>query len=271
MSGSLLTLAMGQYVPGDSAVHRVDPRFKLATSFAYAIGLFLVGGWPGLSLMAIGLAGLFVAGGLPARYVGRGLRPLLVLIAFTFLVQALSLPGKALVTVGPFSITREGLDQGGFLTFRLALLLLSSVVLTATTSPVSLTDALEWFLRPLARVGVPTYEIALMVTIALRYIPTLLREADDLLRAQRARGVDLSVRNPWRLAQGVMPLVVPLFVLSFRHADDLAVAMASRCYHGGRGRTRYRELRAGLRDVVGLGVAAGWLGLALSAGRWWGP
>ncbi|GAB4248520.1 MAG: energy-coupling factor transporter transmembrane component T [Thermoleophilia bacterium] len=268
--GSLFPLTLGQYVPGVSVVHRADPRLKLAVAFVFAVTLFLSEGWLGLGVLGAGLAGAFLGARLPVRYVIRGLRPLGVLMLFTFLVQAFSFPGEAVLKVGPFGVTREGVAQGGFLTLRLGLLLLSSVVLTASTSPVALTDALEWFLRPLARLRVPAPEIALMVTIALRYIPTLLRELDDLVRAQRARGVDLSLRDPRRLAQALMPLVVPLFVLSFRRADDLAVAMASRCYRGSCGRTRYRELRAATRDGIGLGVAAVWIALALSAGRLWG-
>lgn len=268
--GSLFPLTLGQYVPGVSVIHRSDPRLKLAVAFTFAVTLFLSEGWLGLGVLGAGQAGAFLGARLPVRYVARGLRPLGVLMLFTFLVQAFSFPGEALLKVGPFGVTREGVAQGGFLTLRLGLLLLSSVVLTASTSPVALTDALEWFLRPLARLRVPAPEIALMVTIALRYIPTLLRELDDLVRAQRARGVDLSLRDPRRLAQALMPLVVPLFVLSFRRADDLAVAMASRCYRGSCGRTRYRELRAAPRDGIGLVVAAVWIALALSAGRWWG-
>jgi energy-coupling factor transport system permease protein len=260
-------LTVGQYLPGDSPVHRRDARLKLVAAFAYVIALFLVAGWTGLLLLAAALIALVMVARVPPRYLWRGLRPLLFLLILTFLLQLPSYPGEPLVSLGPLSITAEALDRAGFLTSRLALILLGSTFLTLTTAPVALTDAIEWLLRPLRRVGVPAHEVALMMVIAIRFIPTLLRELEDLMKAQRARGVVFEVRDPRRLAQAVLPLVVPLFVLSFRRADDLAVAMASRCYRGGEGRTRLREAHFSRADTAAALLLLAVFSVALAAGR----
>lgn len=270
MSSAGLTIPIGQYFPGATAVHGLDPRTKLLAALGFAVALFLVEGWLGMAVLGAGLAAVMLVAGVPPAYLWRSLRPLFFLLVLTFVFQMFSFPGEPVVSLGPLSITREGLDRGGFLTVRLGLLLLSSAALTLTTPPVLLTDGIEWLLRPLRRVRVPSHEIALMMTIALRFIPTLLRELEDLLKAQRARGVDLSGRDPRRLLSALLPLVIPLFVISFRRADDLAVAMTSRCYRGDVGRTRYRELRAGWGDVAAGVLAFGLLAVAVTVGRVWG-
>ncbi len=270
VSGPGLTIPIGQFIPGESPVHGLDPRTKLVATLAFAVALFAIEGWSGVGILAAGLAVVLALAGVPAVYLWRSLRPLLILLVLTFVIQAFSFPGEPVVGLGPFSITREGLSRGGFLTMRLGMLLVSSAALTLTTAPVALTDGIEWLLGPLRRVGVPSHEIALMMTIALRFIPTLLRELDDLIKAQKARGADLSLRDPRRLADAVLPLVVPLFVLSFRRADDLAVAMTSRCYRGAVGRTRYRELKAGAGDMLASVALVVWFVAALSVGRLWG-
>jgi len=268
--GPGLSIPIGQYLPGVSAVHQLDPRTKLVTVLIFAIVLFSVDGWLGAGILIAGLAAVLVLARVPASYLWRSLRPLLFLLVFTFFVQALNYPGEPVVGLGPFAITREGLNRGGFLVTRVGLLLVSSAALTLTTPPVALTDGIEWLLRPLRRVGVPSHEIALMMTIALRFIPTLLRELDDLIKAQRARGVDLTARDPRLLVSALLPLVVPLFVISFRRADDLAVAMTSRCYRGDVGRSRYRELRAGRVDLAAGALVVVLLTAAVTAGRVWG-
>lgn len=260
---------LGQFLPGNTALHRGDARAKLVAALLIGISLFLVRGWLGLALLACGLAAGFGVARVPPRYLWRGIRPLALLLLVTFVIQALSLPGEPLVRLGPFAVTKEGMEEGAFVTIRLSLLLLISVLLTVTTAPVALTDGLESLLRPLAWFRIPTYEIALMMTIALRFIPTLVRELDQLIKAQRVRGADLTTRSPRRLARALLPLVVPLFVLSFRKADDLAVAMVSRCYRGGEARSRYRDLRFQGGDVLLLVLTAAVLGTALSAGRLW--
>ena len=270
MSSSGLTIPIGQYFPGSTVVHSLDPRTKLLAALGFAVSLFLVSGWSGIAVLGGGLLLVLAAAGVPPSYLWRSLRPLLFLLALTFVFQIFSFPGEPVVRLGPFTVTLEGIDRGGFLTVRLGLLLISSAALTLTTPPVLLTDGIEWLLRPLRRVRVPSHEIALMMTIALRFIPTLLRELEDLLKAQRARGVDLSGRDPRRLMSALLPLVIPLFVISFRRADDLAVAMTSRCYRGDVGRTRYRELSAGWSDLVAGVLSASVLAVAITAGRAWG-
>ena len=270
MKVSFATFSAGQYLPGSSAVHRLDARLKLIAAVGYAASLFLVDGWPGLLVLALGLSAAYTLAHAPLLYLWRGLRPLSALLLITFVLQALTLPGKALATWGPFSVTLEGIDRGGFLTLRLALLLLSSTLLTLSTAPVALTDGAEWLMYPLRVVRVPTHEVALMMTIALRFIPALLHQLDDLVKAQKVRGADLRLRDPLKLGQALMPLVVPLFVLTFRRAEDLAVAMTSRCYRGGRGRSRYREMKFGVPDAAAAVLALACFTVALTVGRIWG-
>ncbi len=269
MKVASLSMTVGQFLPGDSLVHRLDPRLKLLATFGGVAALFLVKGWLGLLIIAAGSGIVMAASRVPPSYLWRSIRPLLIILAVTFVLQLFGYPGTALVRLGPFTITHEGVREGGFLTARLGLLLLSSLMLTLTTPPVALTDAFEWLLSRLRRFGAPSHELALMMTIALRFIPTLFRELDDLVKAQKARGVDLSVRDPRRLSQAVLPLVVPLFVLSFRRADDLSIAMTSRCYRGGHGRSRYREMSFGALDIAGACLVGVWLVVALTAGRGW--
>lgn len=269
MSPSTLSLTVGQYLPGASVVHRRDARLKLLATLGFLVVVFAVHRWQGLAALGVGLGvGLALVGASPG-YLWRGLRPLVVLLLLTFVLQLFGYPGEPLWRLGPFTITREGVETSAYFTGRLLLVLLSGAVLTLSTPPVVLTTAVEWLIAPLRRLRIPTADIALMMTIALRFIPTLLRELDELVKAQRARGADLSVRDPRRLAQALLPLAVPLFVLTFRHADDLAQAMTSRCYRGGEGRTRYRELRFAAGDVAGAVLVAVWLGLALVVGRGW--
>lgn len=265
MSG--FTLPLGRYVPVSSPVHRLDPRVKLLATLGYVVALFLVAGWAGLGLLAAGLAAVAVGTRVPPGLLWRALRPLLILVAFTIVFQAFGYPGEPVLELGPLTVTREGILQGAFFGSRLVLLLMASALLTFSTTAVGLTDAVEWALRPLGRLGLNSHELALMMTIALRFIPTLLEEFGDLVRAQRARGVELTGRNPGRLVRALLPLAVPLFVIGFRRADDLAIAMTSRCYRGGEGRTRYRELTLGGWDVAAAGLVAGWLALAVLWGR----
>lgn len=261
-------LNVGQFLPGDSALHDLDPRVKLALGGAFAVALFLVAGWPGLLVLAAGSAFVVALSRIPPSYLWRGLRPLVLLLLVAFVLQLISIPGRPLVEVGPFTVTAEGVSEAGRVTLRLLLLLMSGTVLTATTAPVALTGGVEWFLRPLERLRFPAGEAALMLTIALRFIPTLLQELDELVKAQQARGFRFEIRRPVQLAEAALPLVVPLFVLSFRRADDLAVAMESRGYRGSRGRTRYRVLTFRPRDGVAAAAGLAWLTVALGLGRW---
>jgi len=255
--------AIAQYSPGCSVIHRFDPRVKVVCVAALAVGLFVHTSFAGLAVF--GLAALLglVLSGVPLRWVARGLRPVLWLIALTFVVQVLAAPGQALFTIGPLHPSSRGLELAGYLSLRLVILVLVSLLLTLTTPPIALTDALAWLGRPLRRLRVPTEELALMVTIALRFIPTLLHEIDTIMMAQEARGASFSRGGPLRRVRALVPVLVPLFVLSFRRADELALAMEARCYTPGMPRTRLHPMHAGARDVLASVVVAGFIVVAM--------
>lgn len=250
----LSNITFGQFIPGDSLLHRLDPRAKTAGVLVAAASILAASNWQGFALAA-GLTLAAVAlSGLRAGIFLSGLRSLWVLLAVTFLIQVLLTPGEAVLAFGPLQVSREGLEAGGRIFLRLALLILIASLLTLTTSPVSLTAGLESLLSPLGRLGVPAHELAMMMTIALRFVPTLLQEAEILLKAQRSRGAGLAGRGPARWAGGLLPLFVPLFAGALRRADDLAVAMEARCYRGGANRTRMKALKFSRQDFAALGV-----------------
>ncbi len=253
---------MSQYYPGDSWLHRADPRAKFVAVVALAVALFVRDSFAALTVYAAAGVLAYVTSGVPFAWLWRALRPALWLIGLTFLAQVLFAPGEAFAKLGPFELSEEGLRLAGFLSVRLLVLILIGSVLTLTTAPVALTDALAWLGRPLRRLHVPTDEVALMVTIALRFIPTLLAELDTIMRAQRARGADFSHGGPLRRGRALVPVLVPLFVMSFRRADELALAMEARCYVPGVARTRLRPLRARPGDYVLLAATAGIIALA---------
>ncbi len=248
------SLAVGQYLPGDSVIHRLDPRTKIGATTLYVIVLFFVNSALGYAAaFAFALAGLALAA-IPLRYVIDGIKPILFLILLTLVLNVFMTGGTPIWTLGPLVATREGLRIGSFLALRLILLIVVTSLLTLTTSPVSLTDGLERLMKPATRIGLPAHELAMMMTIALRFIPTLLEEADKIMKAQMARGADFESGNLIRRARALVPLLVPLFISSFRRADELAMAMEARGYHGGTGRTRFRQLHAGPLDYVAVAV-----------------
>jgi energy-coupling factor transport system permease protein len=254
---------MTQYYPGESALHRADPRAKIVAVTALAVALFVRDSFAAVAVYAAAGAIAFALSGVPARWLWRGLRPVLWLVGLTFLAQVVFAPGDPFFTWGPFELSREGLRLAAFLSVRLVVLIVIGSVLTLTTPPVALTDGLAWLGKPLRKVRVPSDELALMVTIALRFIPTLLVELDTIMRAQRARGADFSSGGLARRARALIPVMVPLFVVSFRRADDLALAMEARCYTPGAVRTRLHPLRARPADAVLLGLTAAVIVLAL--------
>lgn len=243
-------IALGQYYPGDSLIHRLDPRSKLLIVTSEILGLFFVSKLPGLVGFALMIGLMACLAQVPLGYLFRSLRPLLIVIILTFALNALFTPGDAIASLGFVTVSREGLQRGLFMTIRLVLLITSSSLLTLTTSPMALTDGLERTLSPFRRFGVPAHEFAMMMTIALRFIPTLMEEADRTMKAQMARGADFESGSLIRRAKSFIPLLVPLFIGAFRRADDLAVAMEARCYRGGEGRTRFKILRMEGRDYV---------------------
>ncbi len=243
-------ITIGQYVPVESPVHSLDPRFKILDSVALLTVLFLVSTCAGFGLVALYLAVVLVMARLPLGMVYRGLKPLFFLIALTVILNFFMTPGTPWHRLGPLVITREGFDRGLMMGLRLFLLVMVTSLLTLSTSPIRLTDGIERLLRPFARIGMPAHELAMMMTIALRFIPTLLEETEKIIKAQKARGADFESGNFLRRAKNMVPILVPLFLSAFRRADELATAMEARCYRGGEGRTKLHELVARPADVA---------------------
>lgn len=260
-------ITLGQYFPGDSVVHRLDPRCKLILTVLYMIYLFMTQNpWAYLGLGVL-LISFILLSKIPLGFFLRGLKPVAFLIAFTAVFNLFFGSANAehiYFDWGFIRITDAGIRQALLMAVRILLLVAATSLLTFTTTPILLTDALERLLSPLKKLGVPVYEFAMMMTIALRFIPTLIEEVDKIIKAQAARGADFESGNLIRRAKSFVPVLVPLFISAFRRADDLATAMESRCYHGGDGRTRLRELRFEKRDalafamfgVIGIGLIA---------------
>lgn len=259
-------ITLGQYVPGNSFLHRLDPRTKIGLTTGFIVLMFLIDTWWGYGAGAVMVAAGLAAGRLSPRWVLRGLRPIVVLIAISTVLNAFWTEGRTLWQWGPLRLTAEGVDRAGMMGVRLILLVAGASLLTLTTSPIDLTDALERLMGPLRRVGVPAHELAMMMSIALRFVPTLIEEADRIMKAQMARGATFDRGNLLARARSLVPLLVPLFVSAFRRADELALAMEARCYRGGEGRTRLRRLAMHPRDWATLAtfaVAAAGVGLYL--------
>ncbi len=246
----LNNIAIGQYFPGNSILHRLDPRVKLVLLLVYLAEVFVFSN--ARSYMILGAAaGLLIwISGVPFQMVLRSLKPLWWIILFTFIIHLFSHPGTPLWTIGMFTMTWEGVNQGVFISLRLILLILMSSLLTFTTSPLRLTDALESLLNPLKRFGLPAHELAMMMTIALRFIPTLIEETDKIMKAQESRGADFSTGSVLSRFRNMVPVLVPLFLSAFRRADELAMAMEARGYRGGIGRTRMKVLQIGSVDYL---------------------
>lgn len=249
----------GQFVPIDSPVHRLEARAKMALMAAFTILLFSVSGFAGLAASAAIAAAAVAASRVPLRLLVRGLRAVSLLLAFTVLAHSLrwNPATVSLVRVGPVALDGMGLVTGLFFAVRIVLLVTGTSLLTLTTTPVSLTDALVAVLSPLEKVRVPVGDLAMMLTIALRFIPTTAEEAEKILVAQSARGARFDKGGPMARARAYVPVLVPLFVNLFRRAEDLAVAMESRCYRGGRGRTRLHESRLSAADWFAMLAGSG--------------
>lgn len=239
---NLRAVTVGQYYPGDSLLHRLDPRTKILAVILLSVMIFIPREAPSYALTLAFVLGAILLSRVPVGYILRGLRPILIFLVITMLFNLFLTPGEVVFGRGAWSITREGIVLALVGAFRLVLLVMTASLLTLTTSPIRLTDGLERLLRPLTPLGVPAHELALMMTIALRFIPTLIEEADRIMRAQAARGADFQSGNLVNRLRGLIPVMVPLFVASFRRADELATAMEARGYRGGHGRTKMREL-----------------------------
>lgn len=265
----LTDITLGQYYPGNSCIHRLDPRTKILSVLFYMVMVFMADS-PlsyGLLIAMIFLGTLLAK--LPAGLLLRSLKPLWVIILLTMGIHFVTDPGKVLWSWKFITLTEEGIILGIKMSLRLVLLLLISSLMTFTTSPIVLTDGIESLLRPFKKIGVPAHELAMMMTIALRFIPTLLEETDRIMKAQMSRGADFSSGNIMKRARNMLPILIPLFISAFRRADELALAMEARCYRGGEGRTRMNELvykkGDGAAALVMLGL------FALLAFLKWGP
>ena len=264
----LTNITMGQYYPVDSPVHRLDPRTKLILTIAFIVGIFLVSNFSGYALVLGFLYFVARTAKIPFKMLMRGIRPLRMILIITFLLNLFFTPGEqVLVSFWVIRITAEAVRQAVFYSLRLVFLVLGTSLLTLTTSPVALSDALEILMGPLKKIHFPAHELAMMMTIALRFIPTLLDETDKIMKAQMARGADFESGNLLSRARAMVPLLVPLFVSAFRRAGDLAMAMESRCYRGGEGRTRFRVLKITRNDWIAAGITAAFLALIILSGK----
>lgn len=260
----LTDITLGQYFPGESPLHQMDARVKIVLLFFYIIAVFLFDNNINYALMTGFAISLIVMSRLPLGMVLKSVKPLWWIILFSFLMHIFSTPGESLVKVWILDITGEGILKGFIISLRLVLLILVSSLLMFTTSPLKLTDALESLMSPLKRVGFPAHELAMMMTIAMRFIPTLLEETDKIIKAQQSRGSDIGDGNFIQRTKGMLPVLVPLFISAFRRADELSIAMEARCYRGGEDRTRMKQQRVHDIDYVATGIFIGFICLLVA-------
>ena len=247
----LREITIGQYYATDSLLHRLDPRVKIAGTLLYIISLFLVHHYIGLVVAALIFGVMVRMSNVPFRFIVKGLKPIMMMLVFTALLHLFCTPGKAIFSLGVLHITIEGVQKCIFLTVRLTLMMIGSSLMTLTTTPNQLTDGIEQMLRPLRKLHIPVHEFALMMSIALRFIPILMEELDKIMKAQLARGADFESGNFLHRLKNMLPILLPLFASAMRRANELAYAMDARCYHGGEGRTKMKPLRYGYRDMIG--------------------
>lgn len=247
----LRDITLGQYYPAGSRIHKLDPRVKLFGTFIYIIALFTVNGAVGFILSTLFLAAAIKISKVPFSYMVKGLKAIVVLMLITGLCNLFLTTGTEVAKLGPLVITQEGIYSAVKMTVRLMYLILGTSVMTLTTTPNQLTDGLEKALAPFQKIGMPVHEVAMMMSIALRFIPILMEETDKIMKAQMARGADFESGGMIKKAKNMIPLLVPLFISAFRRANDLAMAMEARCYHGGDGRTKMRPLKYEKQDHVG--------------------
>lgn len=256
-------ITLGQYFPGESWIHRLDPRTKIIATLVYIVGLFIVDTFWGFLIALGALAAVIAISKVPLKFIMKGLKPIFIIILFTFVLNLFMIPGTVLVKLGPFSITEEGVYTAFFMAARLVLLIIGSSLLTLTTKPISLTDGIEALLSPFRKIGVPAHELAMMMTIALRFIPTLLEETDKIMKAQQARGADFESGNILHRAKSLIPILVPLFISAFRIAHDLAMAMEARCYRGGQFRTRMHAMKFTGSDALAFCLLIAFLAIVI--------
>ena len=268
-AGMIRDITIGQYYPAQSQVHRLDPRVKIVCTLAFLVSLFLQNSILGYVVAFAFLAMVIRLSKVPVKFIVRGLKPIVILLLFTVLMNLfLTRSGNILFHYGILTITEGGLRTCVFMTVRLICLVMGSSIMTFTTTPNSLTDGIEKLLHPLNRIHVPVHEIAMMMSIALRFIPILLEETDKIMKAQIARGADFESGNILQRAKAMIPILVPLFVSAFRRANDLAMAMEARCYHGGDGRTKMKPLQYHRNDRVAYLITLLYLVAIVGVGRY---
>lgn len=260
-------ITIGQYYPKDTAVHRMDPRLKLIATFVYIISMFCFHRFLGFVVCAGFLALVIHQSKVPFSYIVKGLKPIGMILLFTMAVHILFSSGTSIISFGVINITWKGIREAIFMGIRLCLLVFGASMMTFTTTPNHLTDGIEKLFNPLNKIHVPVHEIAMMMSIALRFIPILLEETDKIMKAQMARGADFETGGLIKKAKALVPLLVPLFVAAFRRADDLALAMEARCYHGGEGRTKMKPLKYKSVDAIGYAAILGYVVVLFSVVR----
>lgn len=251
----LKDITLGQYFPGKSAIHRLDPRTKLIMLVVYIVVLFVAGSWISYGLTLAFLIACIAISRIPPKAILKGMKPLVMILFFTGILNLFFTGGEnVLVSFWGITITEEGIIRAVFMVARILMLITGTFLLTYTTSPISLTDGLESLMRPLKVLHVPVHELSMMMCIALRFIPTLIEETDKIMSAQKARGADFETGSLTQRVKALIPILVPLFISAFRRADELATAMECRCYQGGDGRTKMKLLRFARRDYETFGV-----------------
>lgn len=251
-------ITLGQYFPGDTVLHRLDPRTKIIFTVIYVIALFTAKSYISYAVLMLFLAAIIFISRVNLKVIMRSVRPIAILMIFTAVLNIFVTPGRVLVSFWILSVTQEGLINAAYMVLRILMLVVGTSLLTYITSPMSLTDGIEILMGPLKKIRVPVHELSMMMSTALRFIPTLIEETDKIMSAQKARGADFETGNIVQRAKAMLPILVPLFVSAFRRADELAIAMESRCYRGGEGRTRMKQLR-----YTGIDFAAFVAGAAL--------
>ena len=260
----LKDITLGQYFPGNSPVHRLDPRTKLMVLVAYIVALFMASNWVSYGICFGFLAVCIWISKIPVKSIVRGMKPLVFILVFTGVLNIFFTDGEnVLVSFWAITITTEGLVRAVFMVLRILMLITSTFLLTYTTSPISLTDGLESLLSPLKTIRVPVHELSMMMCIALRFIPTLIEETDKIMSAQKARGADFESGSLMKRVKALVPILVPLFISAFRRADELATAMECRCYQGGDGRTKMKLLHYKRFDFSAFGITGGLLAVVI--------
>lgn len=260
-------ITIGQYYPTDSILHKLDPRVKLIGTFVFLVSLFAGEGIAAYAIATVFLAAVIKLSKIPFKMILKGLKAILIVLLITVSFNLFLTEGELIFQIGFLKLTREGILVAFFMALRLIYLVLGASLMTLTTTPNDLTDAMESVLGPLNKIKVPVHEISMMMSIALRFIPILMEETDRIMKAQKARGADFESGNLIRKVKAMVPLLVPLFISAFRRANDLAMAMEARCYRGGEGRTKMKPLHYEKADRTAYGILIGYLILMILAGR----